>query len=339
MHYKMLLWPHANARYQNETLRLAAAELELMLARLAPGAEIAGDERLGMPCLDIGVNGPLDAAVIAALRRHSLLYGLFEDQNGPLLPIAGRADAAVGRDLPAILKYKGKTNELFLQMLVNVALYTGVFWQADTSLSMLDPMCGRATGLFVAANYGWDTLGADVDRGDLKEAEQYFRRYLEYHRFKHTVTRLSRTLKQGGSAAESRFEYAPEAHGQRRTLSLVCLDAAHSAGALGRNAFHVIACDLPYGVRHDAQLSRGPKVKGNWLESLIEQALPEWKATLKPGGAMALSFNAQNMKLERLRSMMEGAGLEVMRGGAYDGFAHWVEQAITRDIAICRKPM
>jgi hypothetical protein len=54
---------------------------------------------------------------------------------------------------------------------------------------------------------------------------------------------------------------------------------------------------------------------------------------------MALSFNAQNMKLERLRSMMEGAGLEVMRGGAYDGFAHWVEQAITRDIAICRKPM
>ena len=92
-------------------------------------------------------------------------------------------------------------------------------------------------------------------------------------------------------------------------------------------------------MRHDAQLSRGPKVKGNWLESLIEQALPEWKATLKPGGAMALSFNAQNMKLERLRSMMEGAGLEVMRGGAYDGFAHWVEQAITRDIAICRKPM
>ena len=339
MHYKMLLWPHANARYQNETLKLAAAELELMLARLAPGAKIAVDERLDMPCLDIGVNGSMDAATIEALRRHSLLYGLFEDQNGPLLPVAGRADAAVGWDLPAILKYKGKTNELFLQMLINAALYTGAFWQADSPLSMLDPMCGRATGLFVAANYGWDALGADVDRGDLKEAEQYFRRYLEYHRFKHTVTRLSRTLKQGGSAAECRFEYAPDAHGQRRALSLVCLDATHSAGALGRNAFHVIACDLPYGVRHDAQLGRGTRAKGNWLESLIERALPEWKAALKPGGAMALSFNAQNMKLERLRALMEGAGLEVMRGGVYDGFAHWVEQAITRDIAICRKPV
>ena len=96
MHYKMLLWPHANARYQNETLKLAAAELEMMLARLAPGAEIAADERLGMPCLDLGVDGPLPADAVGALRRHSLLYGLFEDQSGSLRPVAGRADAAVG---------------------------------------------------------------------------------------------------------------------------------------------------------------------------------------------------------------------------------------------------
>ena len=339
MHYKMLLWPHANARYQNETLKLAAAELELMLERLAPGAEIAADERLGMPCLDIRANEPLEDAAIGALRRHSLLYGLFEDRNGLLLPIAGRAEAAVGRDLPAILKYKGKTNELFLQMLVNTALYASAFWRSEEPLSMLDPMCGRATGLFVAANYGWDALGADVDRGDLKEAEQYFRRYLEYHRFKHTVTRLSRTLKQGGSAAECRFEYAPQAHDRRRSLSLVCLDAARAGGALGRNAFHVITCDLPYGVRHDAVLDRGQRTGGNWLEALVGRALPDWRAALKPGGAMALSFNAQNLKLERLRALMAEAGLEVVCGGACDGFAHWVEQAITRDIAICRKPL
>lgn len=339
MHYKMLLWPHANARYQNETLKLAAAELEMMLARLAPGAEIAADERLGMPCLDLNADGPLPADAVGALRRHSLLYGLFEDQGGALRPLAGRADAAVGRDLPAILKYKGKTNELFLQMLINAALYAGDFWDSDAPLSMLDPMCGRATGLFVAANYGWDALGADVDRGDLKEAEQFFRRYLEYHRFKHSVTRLSRTLKQGGSAAECRFEYAPQAHAPRQALSLLCLDASRTGGALGRSAFHVIACDLPYGVRHDAQLGRGTKAKGNWLEALVEGALPEWKTALKPGGAIALSFNAQNLKLERLRELMERAGLEVLRGGVYDGLAHWVEQAITRDIAVCRKPL
>lgn len=339
MHYKMLLWPHANARYQSETVKLATVELELMLARFAPGAQIVADERMGMPGLDIGTDGPLSDGAVLALRRHSLLYGLFEDRDGLLSPMVGRADAALGWDLPAILKYKGKTNELFLQLLINTALYSGAFWQAEGPLALLDPMCGRATGLFVAANYGWDAVGADVDRGDLKEAEQFFRRYLEYHRFKHTVTRLSRTLKRGGSAAECRFEYAPDAHAQRRTLSLVCLDAANAEGALGRNAYHAVACDLPYGVRHDARMERGTVPKGNWLEALLARALPAWKTALKPGGAMALSFNAQNMKRERLRELMAQAGLEVLEGRPYDGFAHWVEQAITRDIAVCRKPL
>ena len=339
MHYKMLLWPHANARYQSEATKLATAELELMLERLAPGTVVVPDERHGMPCLDICMAQAPDAAAVEALRRHSLLYGLFEDRDGLLMPVAGRADAAVGRDLPAILKYKGKTNEMFLQLLINAALYASAFWRQDGPLALLDPMCGRATGLFVAANYGWDAVGADVDRNDLREAEQYFRRYLEYHRFKHNVVRLSRTLKKGGSASECRFEYGREARGPRRTLSLLCLDAAGAGGALGRNAFHIVACDLPYGVRHDAQLSRGARPAGNWLEALLERALPDWKAALKPGGAMALSFNAQNMKPDRVRALMAGAGLEVMEGGAYDRFAHWVEQAITRDIAICRKPL
>jgi len=201
MHYKMLLWPHANARYQGEALKLASAELELMLERLAPGAEIAPDEALGMPCLDIRLDAPLEGAALAALRRHSLLYGLFEARDGLLAPVAGRAEARVGQDLPSVLKYKGKTNELFLQLLVNAALYSGDFWpRVGEPLRLLDPMCGRGTCLFVAANYGWDADGADVDKADLKEAEKYFKRYLEYHRFKHSVSRESRTLRKGPAA-------------------------------------------------------------------------------------------------------------------------------------------
>ena len=111
-------------------------------------------------------------------------------------------------------------------------------------------MCGRATSLFVAANLGWDAAGADVDRADPDQAEKYFKRYLEYHRVKHGVERLSRTLKQGGSAPQCRFEYAP------------------------------------------------------------------------PG---------------RVREQMAEAGPEVLSGGVYDGFSHWVKQAITRDIAVGRK--
>ena len=336
MRYKMLLWPHANARYQAETVKLAAAELELMLSKLAPGTAVAPDEGLGMPCLDIDAQAPPEGGVIEALRGHSLLYALFEDRGGLLAPVAGREEARVGADLPAILKYKGKTNELFLKLLINAALYAGDFWEKrDEPLFMLDPMCGRATSLFVAANCGWDALGADVDRTDLKEAERFFKRYLEYHRFKHSLSRASRTLKKG-SAAECRFEYAAEAGADRRTLSLLNLDAAHTDGALGKNAFHLAACDLPYGVRHDAQLSKGER-GGSWLETLLARALPAWREALKPGGAVALSFNAQTTNPRRLRALLAEAGFEVMEGGPWERFSHWVEQAITRDIAVGKK--
>jgi hypothetical protein len=43
MQYTLLLWPHANARYQAETRRLALAALQLMLARVAPEAAAAID--------------------------------------------------------------------------------------------------------------------------------------------------------------------------------------------------------------------------------------------------------------------------------------------------------
>lgn len=336
MRYKLLLWPHANARYQSEALKLAEAELRVMLDRLAPGAEIASDAALDMPSVDIIFPALPDEAVVGALRGHSLLYGLFEVRDGLLSPVAGRAPARVGADLPAILKYKGKTNEMFLQLLVNAALYAGDYWdRTGERLTMLDPMCGRATGLFVAANLGWDAVGADVDKNDLKEAEKYFKRYLEYHRVRHTVKRASRTLKGGGSAPECRFEYEPG--GGKQALTLLTLDASHSGGALGKDAFHVIACDLPYGVRHDARVAQGEKVKGNWLEALLARALPDWRGALKPGGAVALSFNAQNMKPERVRELMAGAGFEVMAGGPWDGFSHWVEQAITRDVVVGKR--
>ena len=353
MRYIVLLWPHANARYQSETVNLARAELALMLEKVAPkatfapettfvpGAEIAPEAGLDMPMLAVDFPEEPSKAVLEALRRHSLLYALFEAREGLLKLVAGRRPARVGSDLPAILKYKGKTNEMFLQLLINVALYSGDFWQdADQPLSFLDPMCGRATGLFVAANLGWNATGADVDRNDLREAEKFFKRYLEYHRFKHDVTHRSRTLKKG-QAAECRFDYAADADAFRakdtRSLSLVNLDASQAEAALGKNAFHVVACDLPYGVRHDAQLARGAERRGNWLETLLMRALPAWGAALKPGGTVAVSFNAQNMSPEKVRGAMEASGFEVLRGGPYDGFSHWVEQAITRDIAVCRK--
>lgn len=335
MKYEMLLWPHANARYQNETLKLAESELRLMLDVLSPGAEICRCASSAFPALEIEVPGGMDDALRAAICTHSLLYGLFELRpDGALLPVAGRAAAYLGADLPAILKYKGKTNELFLQLLTNAALYAGGFARrSGEALEILDPMCGRGTALFVGANRGWNTTGTDVDKNDLSEAERFLKRYFEYHRMKHAFSRDARTVSGGKSVpvAQFRFSDAPENFrgGDCRSLRLANADAARVREIFGREKFHMIVCDLPYGVQH-ASVGGSP-------EALLKRALPAWREALKKGGSVAVSFNAQTLKTERVRSLMADAGLEPKRGGAYDGFSHWVEQAVTRDIAVGRR--
>ena len=343
MKYTVLLWPHANARYQQETRKLARAECALMLSRLAPQAQVHIDEVSAIPSLVIDAPNPLDAAAISELRTHSLLYGLFEArEDGCLLPIAGREAAYLGADLPSILKYKGKTNELFLQLMINVALYSGDYWREKGPLSLLDPMCGRATAPFIALNRGWNATGADVDRTDLKEAENFFKRYLEYHRFKHAESRESRTVQGKKAVPVVRFDVAdtPEHYREKQTLSLqlMNLDAALTGQALGKKSFHLAVCDLPYGVKHDAQVDASARQGKNWLETLIAQCLRGLREALVPGGTVAMSFNAQTLSLHKLRGLMADAGFEVLSGGDYDQFEHWVEQAITRDIAVCRKP-
>lgn len=337
MKYTLLLWPHANARYQAQTRGLARAELELMLARLSPEAVVSVDEASDMPCLAIETHTPLDDNTIAAIRSHSLLYGLFERREDRALQyVAGRERALLGADLPAILKYKGKTNEMFLQLLINVALWSGDFWRCD-AVDFLDPMCGRATAPFIALNRGWNAVGADVDRADLKEAEKFFKRYLEYHHFKYSLSNESRTINGKKPAPVTRFETAatPEDYraGKRVSLSLINLDSTLAEEALPKNSFHLIACDLPYGVAHAAQSV--PKGK-NWLEQLLVKSLPGWTKLLKPGGTVAVSFNAQTFRRDKLRSLMADAGLESFAGGPYDCFEHWVEQAITRDIVVAK---
>ena len=255
------------------------------------------------------------------LSRHSLLYALFERrEDGALLALFGREAPCVGGDLPGILKYKGKTNEVFTQLLINLAWLAG---NMPEKAHLFDPMCGRGTTLFVALNRGWDATGSDIDRAALREAEQFFKRYLEYHRFKHTTKRGSLTLRGKKSAPYTAFTLPAG------TLRLAEAEAARAREAFGAGTFDLLCADLPYGVQHGANMP---------LEALLRLALPAWAETLKHGAAMALSFNAQTLPARKVRALLAGAGLRVLEGGPYDHFEHWVEQAVTRDIAVAVRP-
>ena len=192
------------------------------------------------------------------------------------------------------------------------------------------------TTLFAAVNRGYHAVGADRDATAIDEAEKYFKRYLEYHKIKHAVSEKSLTQNGRQAARLHVFEFADTAErfkaGDKRTLSLAALDGARLNAARKKESVHLIVSDLPYGVQH----APGGK-KGVSLEEMLYDVLPVWTRTLKRGGAMALSFNVNTLAPDMVRGMMAECGLDVMDEPAYCGLEHWVEQAITRDVAVAVK--
>lgn len=333
--YGILLWPHANARYQTESFRLGRAELEIMLGRIAPGAVVKDFSRNEINLLEFEAPSALDARDIRRLARHSLMYALFRIEGELLEPVCGRGPTYLQPDLPGVLKYKGKTNELFTLLTMNLAIYASDFAaEAETRLKFADPMCSRGTALFQAVNRGWDAYGCDISSVDLKELSQYFKRYLEYHKIKHAFERESFTVPGAKPVPAVSFAFSESGAqyraGDRRLLRAADCDCALIGRVFGKPRYHVMAADLPYGVQHAPG--------GGSLEKLLARSLPAWRDTLLPGGALAVSFNTNILKTEAMRGLMEESGFQVMRSGSWDGLSHWVEQAVDRDVAVGVRP-
>ncbi|MBR4726726.1 MAG: hypothetical protein IK080_02440 [Clostridia bacterium] len=336
MKYCALLRPHANSRYQAETLKLARAELYALLEKGGCAAEVAVESRAGVDWL--AFEAPrLDERQARLIGAAAHLYVLFEEENGALRPTTGQNPAYLGDDLPLVLKYKGKTNETFTSFMLNLALCASDYDETDGPLAVLDPMCGRGTTAFAALNRGWNALGFDVDAGAVDEAVKYFKRYLEYHRVKHAYVQKSMTAGGKQAAMLNVFEFAPTPEQFRakdtRSLTMAALSAAGLGRIYRKPCCHLVVADLPYGVQHGP----GGGKKSLSLEDMLYDALPVWVDAMRTGGAMALSFNVNTLRPEMVRGMMAEAGLDVAEGAGYDGLAHWVEQAITRDVAVAVK--
>ena len=334
MKYLALPRPHPNSRYQAEALRLMESEIMALCEKCGTSSSVEIQSRAGVDWLSLECE-TLTAAQLECLSHSAHLYVLFEQCGTSLNPIVSRRCAYLGEDLPAVLKYKGKTNEVFTAYMLNLALCASDFG-FDDAVTVLDPMCGRGTTLFEAANNGWSCVGLDADQAAVDEAGRYFKKYLEYHGFKHEQKRVSRTMAQKRSCQMNEFTYAADAASfrdgsGRRTLSLAKLEAQDVSQVYRQPLFHLIAADLPYGVQHAPSMN---KKRGTAIEDLLYEALPSWTECLRTGGAVCLSFNENTIKPEIVRGMMSEAGLDVMYGPAYSDLRHWVEQAITRDVAV-----
>ncbi|MBR4069358.1 MAG: hypothetical protein IKK08_12155 [Clostridia bacterium] len=337
MRYTMLLKPHANARYRQSLQQLATIELQTMLQAFCPGCAVTAAEFGGEPFLCFETDEMSDG-LLKMLSRHSgcaLLCELLPD--GLLRPVQRRPDWYLPEELAQVLKYKGKTNADFTMMLINCALAASGFAKDEKPLTVLDPVCGKATTAFCALSLGHNAIGVDRDEKALHEADTYFARSLKLNRYKHKRTTASQTLTGGGHVQTVQYTVAQDAdkqkQGDTRTLQLISGDSGQLGRMMKHASCHLIVGDLPYGVQHAPQEGHGFSSP----ERLLSRIAQGCAQVLKPGGVAAFSFNAFTLSRQKAAAALEAAGLEPLVQPPFDGFAHWVEQAVERDAVLARK--
>ena len=332
MKYAFLLYPHQNVRYRASLGKLAMQELSMTLRALGHEAEVTADERGGAAFLSFSAEG-LTERDLAMLSQLACVYVMFEQDGGRLIPMESRHPDYIGEDLPALLKYKGKTNEMFTDTMLTMALAASGFMSAhDTPLTVCDPMAGRGTTLMLALRRGYNAVGVEISRGDVKEACDYLTRYLEYHRIKHKKTEAALTVGGRLGGRETRFAFSDTAEhfkaGDTRTLRMIQGDTRDCLALLRAGSVHLMVTDIPYGVQ------KGTAGKQDSIGGTLEAALPGWREVLMPGGVLAMSFNTLVTRRAVLERACERAGLEIVQTA---DLSHWVEQAITRDVILARR--
>lgn len=333
MTYAFLLYPHANIRYRQSLLQLAVQELSMTLSALGREAEVVPQKMGGAMFLTFKA-AKLTERDMRMLSQLASVYMLFEMEDGKLTTLERTHPNYVGEDLPALLKYKGKTNEMFTDTMLTMALAASAFMPVhDSQLVVCDPMAGRGTTLMLALRRGYHGVGIEIGKADVKEAADYMTRYLEFHRIKYKRTDSALTVRGQVGGRENKFVFSDSAEhfkdGDTRTLRLICGDTREAEALLKPNSVHLMVTDAPYGVQ------KGTAGRQDSIGGTIAAALPGWFDVLKSGGVLAMSFNTHVTRREGLVRLFEKAGFEIVQTANLE---HWVEQAISRDVILARKP-
>ena len=340
--YALLMLPSANRVYAQAAVDLTLAELAVFNEAVLAGrlADLTAATIGGVGYVTFEAD-QLSERDIRFLSNASAAYALFHREGELLRPVPLQRVDQFDDDLITIPKYAGKTNEQFTKLLLNVTVLASAFASSalDGSLHVLDPLCGRGTTLNQALTYGFDAAGIDLDGRDVEAYATFIRTYLQRKRIKHQVEygpvrhnkrvighRLTATL------APTRERYKA---GETLRLDVVHADTIRAGEFFRPSSFHVLVADAPYGVQHGSRtvaegLRRDPL-------DLLTVAAPVWVELLRPGGALGLSWNTHVARRDAAAACLREAGLEVL-DGPYARFQHRVDQAITRDILVARRP-
>ena len=333
MKYAILKNPaHTKVSFK-DTDDLAVSELTVIAPQI-------GAKDIALECIGgvqyIVFNGPksLSNADVTTLSRLSFAYAIFAVQdNGLFSPIQFDANCFINQELSTILKYVGKTNELFTRFMLNLA-QNSIAGPVASSYNILDPVAGKGTTLYEALIQGHNAYGMEIDAKLVGETVVYMKKYLETARYKHE-NHAEKTSGQTPSgkftAVRNQIKITRTKGEEPRHFEIVAGDTRHISSCFKKNHFHAIIADLPYGVQHS---SKKPGTAGFTRNAtgLLAEALPGWAKVLKPGGVIVLAWNLFLIPRATMEELLTSHGFAVKDKGV--NFAHWVDNAINRDIIV-----
>ncbi len=329
--------PQRNTQYANMTEKLA--EPELLASPL--GAVITGvrqvtlagqeyllvsldDESISSQCLELQKFLPRLGATSEAYEYFEHIGG----EEGPFLrPLETTFVPFLPVEMAEIRRYKGKTNEVFTRVLLNIAVFAGTYAQQNMGrLRILDPLAGGGTTLFLALSNGYDAFGIEQQKQDVDTTVVFLRQYL------HSIHMPFKELDERGRRSGRRYQFEIGHKGETRRFVLVhgdtCNANLHMQEVPGGPYMHAIVGDLPYGIQHFGEIA-----------GMLSKALPVWENILLPGGTVALAWNATRIERAAMKELIEQyTQLRIRNDPPYTQFEHTVDRVIKkRDILVAVK--
>ena len=345
-HYAILQNPGHNRVYYNLAGEMAQAELKIAVTKLShPAKDVEIINLAGIRYLSFSIEEKLSEEDLILISRLSFFFALYEivevDDDRALKPIQQAEYNHIDEKISSLMKYQGKTNELFTRMMINVAMLSSDF--ENEAMDLLDPVSGKGTTLFEALVYGMNAYGVELDPNAVHEASTFFKKYIQTERYKYSLderrvagaNKTEAVFMKEFSFARSKEEFKNPAF--QRRLGLICGTTTQLSKYFKKKSFHLIVGALPYGISHGHTVGKTLSGGTRNPAGLLEASLPHWKQVLKPGGVVVVAWNSFTKSRKALTEIFASNGFEVFSDEPYTSFEHMVDKSIKRDILVAKK--
>lgn len=345
--YLLLQNPGHNRVYYNYAGKLAVAELKIAAQKFDTKCiNIVIEQIESVRYINLKTEDELSEKDMQILSRLSFVFAVYKrityNDNVCLKPISKENYYYIDEKISTILKYSGKTNELFTRMMINIALLSSNF-EYSTKIKLLDPVAGKGTTLFEGLVYGFDVFGIETDTKSTQDSTIFFKKYIEKEKLKHSFIKRQIFGKNKSEAVYiNEFEFSNtkeefKNRKNRKKLGIIEGSTQNAGNYFKSETFEIIVGDLPYGIHHrNSTANKTSSITRNPSE-LLSNSLTAWHKILKKGGVVVVAWNVFVAPKHKITKIFSDNGFNVLSEQVSDNFEHLVDKSIKRDIIIAKK--